>query len=65
MSVDSVMKIRSKETHERLMIGVNDTLNGRVLKYIIVFDIESNHNAKFPFISRVLTFRSSEHEEVE
>ncbi len=51
MFVDSVIEIRNKEAHEKLIININDTLNGRVLKYIIVFGIESNYRIKFPLIN--------------
>ncbi len=64
MSVDSVMEIRSKKTHERFIINIDDALNGRVLKYIVVFNIEPNHSTEFPFINKILAFRSSEYEGV-
>ncbi len=56
MSIDSVMKIRSKETHEKFIISINDTLNGRVLEHIIVLNTEPNYRVEFPLIDRVLTF---------
>ena len=59
------MEIRSKEAYERLIISVDDILNGRVLKHVVVFNIEFNYRAEFSFTDRVLAFRSSEYKGVE